>query len=389
MGILHLLAISTDSTKLMNEINITLSLLTEHNESFYSEVTSLSTSKRSSNVMTIPANLLENINTSYIIIDVKVDDSINDNEYKLVYRGGYDYHSILRKVLILENDKSVQPPVPQILSAFLMNDGNVVELKFSGDTNRGKIFKSTFYCSELLIFLNSDVTICQWITTRKMEIRINKESALDIGSEIIFIDGKIRARCNCDDCDHCDNWNTMHSVRLTVDYTRSVFIMYPKVIISGSTKINSIEDNLQLSVSFSIGRGSRQWKSINYDVNTIDSNGKTSRSDKNINRIMPYLQAASKQKHLDINLPSQSFNRKYKYSFIITMCNFANFCDVGLHVITIVDIQKPTLMIVGANYRKIKASSSLNLLVNNARTIDINNSTSNSFRSRSSDGNFI
>lgn len=76
IGIINLITISINF-KPVNNINITISVITEYNNTlFYSISTSLSSIKQSNQVMTIPSHLLDNLNSNYIFIVVKVDDMI-------------------------------------------------------------------------------------------------------------------------------------------------------------------------------------------------------------------------------------------------------------------------------------------------------------------------
>jgi hypothetical protein len=173
---------------------------------------------------------------------------------------------------------------------------------------------------------------------------------LDIYSEIALVaDNQIQAKCDYNDYSHkySDDWNSMQSVVLIIKYINSIDIMHPKVIISAPSSItnmimndiNNNNNNLNdhILYLYSTGRGSRQWQSIDYDVYAVDSSGRSNNgdSDNSMHRILPYLKVASTNINLVIKIPSLLFNSDYKYTFLITMCNFANYCDVDLHVITI------------------------------------------------------
>jgi len=348
-GALQLITISLETAPL-HEVTIKVSLLIGSESSIattaYSEYVTLSSIKQSCTFFTVPANIFENQEANFTILEAQIDSV---EQFRVLYRGGFEYGTDLKKVLLLDSD--VEAPIPGILSTNIVSDGRNIEVLFSDETDKALITMSYFTCSEIFIFSGAERSKCKWSTDTKLVIELDSSSVLSIGSELTLKGDKIRHKCPSQIFD-CTWWSSIQTTVLTINCAISANVMYPKVIISGPSTI-SVDESLYFSVSYSTGSGSGKWKSVDYEVYSVV---------RNIGHIVQQLKIASSKMALEIKLPPNLLRTDDSFSFIVTMCNFANYCDVGLHTVV---VSQSTVMIIGPKFRTVKSNEDLTVFSEN------------------------
>jgi len=349
IGELHLITISLDSAPI-HDATIRVSLLVSGGSSslstVYSESVTLSSVKQYITFMTVPAYIFDGQEANFTVVEAQIESV---EQFKVLYRGGFEYGIDARKVLLL--DTGCQAPIPGILSTNVVSDGRSIEILFSDETDQALMTTSYFTCSDIFDFSGAERTKCKWLTDTKIIIEVESNSALFIGSEVTLLGDRIKHKCPSDIYD-CSGWNSIHPTVLTINCAVSTAVMHPKVIISGPSTI-SVDDGLHFSVSYSTGSGSGQWKSVDYEVYAVK---------RNIGHIVQHLSIASSNRDLEIKLPPSLLKTGDRFSFIVTMCNFANYCDVGLHIVT---VSQSSVIIMGPKFRTTKSSVDLTLFSEN------------------------
>lgn len=349
MGELQLITLSFDSAPI-HDVTVSVSLLVSDGSSslstVYSESVTLSSVKQYITFMTVPAYIFDDLEANFTIVEAQIESV---EQFKVLYRGGFEHGTDARKVLLL--DAGCQAPIPGIFAANVVNDGRSIEVLFSDDTDQALMTTSYFTCSEIFDFSGAEGTKCKWLTDTKVIIEVESNSFLSLGSELTLLGDKIKYKCPSDIID-CSKWNTMQPTVLTINCAVSAAVMYPKVIIFGHSTI-SVDDSLHFSVSYSSGSGSGQWKSVDYEVYSVK---------RKVGRIVQHLSIASSNKALEITLPPHLLMADDRFSFVVTMCNFANYCDVGLHTVI---VSHPSVIIMGPKFRTTKSNGDLTLFSEN------------------------
>ena len=189
------------------------------------------------------------------------------------------FHNNIRQITILSS--KVEPPTPILTSAIFSTTGSSITATFDSPTNmaiNGTPNKK-FMCNTVLLFINADKSVCQWIDSSNILIfpyylrqlmrynGINEynilssttTTALQTGSIISIKNSTIKAECTIISC---TTWKYSTS---TVIVTASPNGISPALVISAPTILGGCDDFI-MDLTSSTNDGGRPWKSLTLEI---------------------------------------------------------------------------------------------------------------------------
>jgi hypothetical protein len=268
--------------------------------------------------------------------------------YETVISGSVD------QVIVLDaSSTAISVPAPKMLSATFSSDGINISIVFDRSINLGQELGTNvrFACSRLFRFGDSSaasISICQFgANGTVVTVMPALSSILSIGSNVTLLGTTVKAACFVNY--NCSGWEYAPSTTLLIG--ASVIQTVPTVSITAPNNIGACT-NYVIDVSGSIGSGYRNWKSINYAVESTATN---------ITDLQSYVSDLSTAPLLRMTIPYIYLNTQRLYSITVMMCNFLDVCGQAHVSLTVSSLSAPVVSVVGAAVISVRASQSLTL----------------------------
>ena len=228
-----------------------------------------------------------------------------------------------------------QPPLPNLLSAVLSNDGTSVTVRFDSPTDKAGL-GGNFLCSQLLSFSGLlHTTRCRWASDSSITIFTNGIVSVSVGLEVSVRGNAVKARCKVlqNNGPTCDIWDYMASAVVNIHAPANP--MVPTVSIVGPTQIGPC-DNLPLDISASRGSGGRSFASVTFFAEGFHPN---------VASVTSYLRENYKVDKV-FTVPQELLFAGYAYNIIAKICNFMGGCgQSSLYVVVSTSSSVPVVSI--------------------------------------------
>jgi hypothetical protein len=298
-----------------------------------------------SSVRPLALTLLANAGTYNLTVTLS---GSSKHLYETVISGSVD------QVIVLDAlSTAISVPAPKMLSATFSSDGINISIVFDRSVNLGQELGTNvrFACSRLFRFGDSSaasISTCQFgANGTVVTVMPALSSILSIGSNVTLLGTTVKAACFVNY--NCSGWEYAPSTTLLIG--ASVIQTVPTVSITAPNNIGACT-NYVIDVSGSIGSGYRNWKSINYAVESTATN---------ITDLQSYVSDLSTAPLLRMTIPYIYLNTQRLYSITVMMCNFLDVCGQAHVSLTVSSLSAPVVSVVGAAVISVRASQSLTL----------------------------
>ena len=238
-----------------------------------------------------------------------------------------------------------EPLPPKLKSATLSNDGVSVSIDFDASTDRASLL-DIFKCADLFTFRSANSSKCQWMDSSRVLAYISGEHSSNVGDVVELAPAKLKAHCPISA--DCSSWTYAVVTSVTISAPSKPIV--PVVIISSPAIIGECDD-LTLDLSGSSGSGGRQWKSVQFEVQSSSSNA---------SKIESYL---NKNYHITPpgSIPRQLLSASFSYIFTATLCNFMGACSSTTARVAVSSNVIPIVSLVGSQHVTINRKDKLRL----------------------------
>ena len=231
------------------------------------------------------------------------------------------------KVIGLENGS----PGPKLMSAQISSDGVFVLLQFDAPSNRAQLGNSLFQCRQVFLLFGLSgkvVAQCRWISSTTVSMSLSGSNPLNVGDLVSVAGNVLKAECPTDL--NCKRW--LYSLPGNVSISLPSVPLVPVVAISAPLVISSCTP-LVLDLSSSSGAAGRQWTSITFAVDFVNSSVSAE-----LSRFL--------NSHYSFSPPTaipSSLLALGVFQFTATLCNFLGGCGQGSVVVSVILTQVPVV----------------------------------------------
>ena len=243
-----------------------------------------------------------------------------------------------------------EPDVPQIMYALFSADGISITLYFDAATDTAGGGFGIFPCSQVLYFLNSNITTCRWVSSTKLLIMLTSFDIITVGDNITVAGGIVRAECTSDGC---SDWQTMNRTVMVVSPPQIVMkpqlsIVFPELL--------GVCDDLTADISSSTGTLGRVWSHFSMTLVSY------SVTDANIAPLQMFLSSVGLIHSQElIVIPRHYFDNDNTYTFQISVENFLGGYAEKRFSVSVLSTVVPTLAIRGPSHRTVTSSLGVSL----------------------------
>ena len=264
------------------------------------------------------------------------------NEFEASFRSGKD------KILVFS--KTVPPPAPQLLSVVFSPDGHILTAIFDRETNKGKITGFNFPCSYFLSFVGSNATVCSWVGTKSVEIRLGTGAIVLPGDTLRFYGNDsiygIQAMSLTEPADYT---NYPYSTPVSLKILPPVSAAKPIIGISAPTTIGPNSSYI-LDLTSTSGGGGRPFRKTIFSVTSSLNGTRAQYFFDNKYGLFP-----------PTPLPPGLFMSGSYNNIIVTVCNFLLQCDTAEASLTVTVRNPPIASISGGSILYITTEAGLDL----------------------------
>eukprot|EP01038_Epipyxis_sp_PR26KG_P004351 gene4351-6155_t len=272
-------------------------------------------------------------------VSVNIDGS-SMNEYTTSFVGNN---------IITVLDSNTKTPPPNLQSCILANDGSSVVLTLDSPSDKANIITSTFTCSSILFFIDSDLTMCQWQGYSSIIIYLGSGGYKpEVGSNISVLGNKLKAKCTSSSC---STWSYMTESSIAI---QAPFNPVKPTVVLQSSGVISACSNMTLDFSSSYGSGGRNWKSIIFSFHRNENLDQRLSNISSTQVLNGYIESSLTITNSDLVVGSV-------YSISLQLCNFMGACGQRSFTVQISMINStiPTGGIVGQTYRSMFTTDTL------------------------------
>ncbi|RYH16685.1 hypothetical protein EON65_29670, partial [archaeon] len=282
--------------------------------------------------------------------------SVSGSSYNVTFRQlGAAVSTYPNRISVIDEDHL--PRAPSILAAAYSSNGMEIFVTFDIETNRAGLSVIEFNCIILFNFPGGNMSSCRFMSDSQVVISLSATPVIAKDPEILFLSGKLTARCDktfpCDTLAH----NVEQSILASCDKVDA-----PLVSISGPSLVY-YKQAVVLDLSYSRGSVGRRWRTVEIKAHSMYA----------VTDKLEHFLSSLNYDGSPIEIPA-GFLKVGTFNFIVTLCNAFDKCALATKLIVITLFQVPYSFIVGQQLLQFKAAEGLDVTVNSVAVPLSNNS---------------
>lgn len=172
---------------------------------------------------------------------------------------------------IISQNLRLAPPLPELSSSQITDDGLLLRMNFNVDTNRAanymEDYASSFNCSRLVIFDGSNSARCRWNSPKELVAQLsNTLPLISTNNHVTLMKNRVQAGCVVNQ--NCKSYNYVDRTTVVVQFPSNP--MSPVVELK-ATRILSKCDDFVLDPTSSYGNIGSSWTEVVWFVDGYNS----------------------------------------------------------------------------------------------------------------------